>query len=788
MRLHLSIATSVRNVLRMSVPQISLVVPVHNEAGNIQPLVAEIRTALSAAAIEWELFIVDDGSTDGSWEELSAATADSRVRGIRLEQRLGKSAALVAGFQICSAAQIVMLDGDGQDDPGEIPKMVALLASTAADQGNRADLVNGWKTPRLDPWHKTFPSWVFNLLVGWLTGLKLHDHNCGLKAFRREVIEAIVLQDNFHRFIPVLAAAQGFRVVEMPVHHRPRTRGSSKYGMSRFFRGLFDLVRVAAMVRRTGQLAARRQRPLSRARLRQSVYAILAVLALGAVLGRIGAVSSVDTIALEKRLVADQVAASIEQVPVDADRIRHRVETEKRLARPFLSANDRSRWLTIRALVEQGTFTIDGLVTEPGWDTIDAVVHPDSSGKLRLYSSKPPLLSVLLAGFYWLLHAVSGWTLGDHPFEMGRLLMVLYGLVPLGITIHFTCRLIDAIGTSDWGRIWAAALICCGTMLTTFAVVLTNHIPAAACTAASAWLLYRIRCDGVRSWWHFATAGLCLGLAAALDLPAIAWMLAAFVVLARCDWRRTACAALPAALLVGCAFFGTNWLAHGTFAPPYAHRKPAASGQPHCCELPSRAALSLSGAATGAALESSTNCWNPDNWYDYSLVLSNGKTLVSYWRTPRGIDRGEPSAWTYAWHSLLGHHGIFALTPAWLLVIPGLMILVRRPPHRAGQAELAWAVVTVSTIVIAFYLLRPQSDRNYGGMTSGFRWVFWLAPLWVVASLPAVDRLAQSRLGRCLALMLLLISVASVAYPTWNPWTSPWIQNWLVHGGWIKSP
>lgn len=314
----------------------------------------------------------------------------------------------------------------------------------------------------------------------------------------------------------------------------------------------------------------------------------------------LGAVSSVDTIALEKRLVADQVAASIEQVPVDADRIRHRVETEKRLARPFLSANDRSRWLTIRALVEQGTFTIDGLVTEPGWDTIDAVVHPDSSGKLRLYSSKPPLLSVLLAGFYWLLHAVSGWTLGDHPFEMGRLLMVLYGLVPLGITIHFTCRLIDAIGTSDWGRIWAAALICCGTMLTTFAVVLTNHIPAAACTAASAWLLYRIRCDGVRSWWYFATAGLCLGLAAALDLPAIAWMLAAFVVLARCDWRRTACAALPAALLVGCVFFGTNWLAHGTFAPPYAHRKPAASGQPNCCELPSRASLSLSGAATGA--------------------------------------------------------------------------------------------------------------------------------------------------------------------------------------------
>ena len=174
------------------------------------------------------------------------------------------------------------------------------------------------------------------------------------------------------------------------------------------------------------------------------------------------------------------------------------------------------------------------------------------------------------------------------------------------------------------------------------------------------------------------------------------------------------------------------------------------------------------------------------------MPLANGRTLTSYWRSPGGIDRGEASPLTYAFHVLIGHHGIFSLTPAWLLVIPGLLLLAgsgsgsgARDPLTTFHRRLAIAIAAVSLAVIVFYLTRPQIDRNYGGMTAGFRWAFWLAPLWVVAAVPAIDRLALSRGGRGVALALLALSALSVAFPTWNPWTLPWLHQWLMHAGWI---
>jgi hypothetical protein len=329
---------------------------------------------------------------------------------------------------------------------------------------------------------------------------------------------------------------------------------------------------------------------------------------------------------------------------------------------------------------------------------------------------------------------------------------------------------VDCLGTSDWGRLWAAALAAFGTLLTTFAIAFTNHVPAAACTAVSGWLRYRIRCHGLRSWRSFTAAGFFAALAAACELPALAWLAALAVILLRCDQRRTVAAALPAALLVAAAALGTNHLAHGTAAPPYAHR--GAAPQP---------ATRQPGPGPGES-------WNPADWYDYAIRLPDGRLLESYWRSPRGIDRGEPSPAVYAWHVLVGHHGILSLTPAWLLVIPGLALLAARRRHgAAGEAELARAIALVSLVVIAFYLARPQVDRNYGGMTSGFRWAFWLAPLWVAATVPAADLLARSRVGRVAALLLLGLSVLSVAHPTWNPWAMPWIQQWLVHAGWLSA-
>ena len=740
---------------------VSLVVPVRNESGTIGPLVAEIRERLDAAGVAWELFLVDDGSTDGSWNEIvEVAAGDDRVTGERHDAGLGKSAALMTGFRRCRGRHVVMLDGDGQDDPAEIPRMVRML-----DADSTIGLVNGWKTPRLDPWHKTLPSRVFNLLVGWVTGLHLHDHNCGLKAIRGDVARSLHLTTDMHRFIPTLVSLGDHGVVEVPVHHRPRMRGVSKYGMGRFFRGLADLGRVAAMI--TG--LPERGDASVRHRLRWGVYAILAAVALGGIIGRIAAVASVDRIALENRLVDEAVKREAAAGgPVDAAAVRARIEREKRLVRPFLSGNDRSRWLTVRALVERGTFAIEDLVVEPGWDTIDAVVHPDAAGTLHLYSSKPPLLSVIAAAPYWLIHRLTGWTLGDHPFEVGRMLLLICGAAPFAILLAFTFRAVDMVGSSDWGRLWAAALVACGTLLTTFAVALTNHLPAAAAAAASLWLLLAIGAGERRSAWPFFAAGLAAALTAAFELPALAWLVAVLVVLAKADLRRTVTAAVPAALLVAAAALAANHLAHGTIVPPYAHR-----------------ADGMRPAAATAAEES----WNPDNWYDYAIRLPNGRLLQSYWRAPQGIDKGEPSRAAYAWHAIAGHHGILSLTPAWLLVVPGLALLAaRRRRHGDGEADVALAIAVVSAVVIAFYLLRPQADRNYGGMTSGFRWVFWMAPLWVAAAVPAADILGRSRSGRILACLLLAVSVLSVAYPTWNPWTRPWIEQALRHTGFLPVP
>jgi len=181
---------------------------------------------------------VDDGSTDGSWQLIQKmASGDPRVRGLRFRRNFGKAAALSAGFRAARGDLIMTLDADLQDDPREIPRFLESM-------GGELDVVSGWKKLRHDPWHKVWPSRVFNWMVSSLTGVDLHDHNCGMKCYRREEFREVRLYGELHRFVPVLAHARGFRVGEVVIQHRARKFGRSKYGMRRFLRGFLDLLTV----------------------------------------------------------------------------------------------------------------------------------------------------------------------------------------------------------------------------------------------------------------------------------------------------------------------------------------------------------------------------------------------------------------------------------------------------------------------------------------------------------------------------------------------------------------
>jgi glycosyltransferase involved in cell wall biosynthesis len=217
---------------------LSFIVPVFNEHESLAQLHSEISQVCIPQGIDYELLFVDDGSRDGSWEIIEQLSIqDPKVSGIRFRRNFGKAAALTAGMAVAKGEFFMMLDADLQDDPIEIPRFLSTL-------GEGFDVVNGWKVRRLDPWHKVYPSKVFNWLVGWLTGLRLHDHNCGFKLFKREVASEIRLYGELHRFVPVLAYARGFRVAEIEVHHRKRQFGHSKYGFKRFIRGFLDLLTV----------------------------------------------------------------------------------------------------------------------------------------------------------------------------------------------------------------------------------------------------------------------------------------------------------------------------------------------------------------------------------------------------------------------------------------------------------------------------------------------------------------------------------------------------------------
>ena len=222
---------------------ISVVIPVYNEERSVALLFDEIGSALQPLGRPWEAVFIDDGSGDGTFAALTRLHAGAEnVRIVRLRRNFGKAAALQAGFEEARGEVVVTIDGDLQDDPAEIPRLLAKL-----DEG--FDLVSGWKTRRRDPLRRRIPSRIFNWVTGRISGLRLHDLNCGLKAYRAEVLSGLRIYGELHRYIPVLAHYRGFRVAELPVNHRPREHGRSHYGMERYVRGFLDLLTVTFMGR-----------------------------------------------------------------------------------------------------------------------------------------------------------------------------------------------------------------------------------------------------------------------------------------------------------------------------------------------------------------------------------------------------------------------------------------------------------------------------------------------------------------------------------------------------------
>jgi glycosyltransferase involved in cell wall biosynthesis len=225
---------------------ISVLVPVLDEGETVAELAAQIVATLDSMAMTFEILFIDDGSQDATASEVRRARQlDSRVKLLRLRRNFGKAAALCAGFDHCRGQLIVTIDGDLQDDPAEIPRLLEKLNS------EDLDLVSGWKRQRRDPAAKRLPSRLFNWTTRRLAGINLHDFNCGFKVYRREVLEQIALYGELHRYIPVLASRRGFAVGEIAVTHHPRRHGVSKYGWDRLYKGLLDLITVLFITRYT---------------------------------------------------------------------------------------------------------------------------------------------------------------------------------------------------------------------------------------------------------------------------------------------------------------------------------------------------------------------------------------------------------------------------------------------------------------------------------------------------------------------------------------------------------
>lgn len=510
---------------------------------------------------------------------------------------------------------------------------------------------------------------------------------------------------------------------------------------------------------------------------------------------------------------------------------------------PLLSANDRSRWVTVRSLVETGGYEIDRYTRDPvesrHWNTIDKVVHDGPDGRVREYSSKPPLLATIVAAVYWPFHQ-NGWlNLSEAPFTAVQSLLLGLQVIPFTLSLLAFAWVLDGCpGFRDSTRLYVLVAAGFGTYITTFAVTLNNHIFAVMSILWGMIALFRIMAAqstgaSTSSASHhpwFVVLGLSSGFAVANELPALAWtclMVAVSFVYSR---EQTIRFMLPTIAVIALAYFGTNLIAHRTLRMPYSFRTDgpviAEIERPKPAEwrtgpMPVEMRRQLNRVLENNEYDRNQllgpNTWLEESRYplatdveerwvvrdffQYPVAPDQWRGLVlrrlkersqwelcrwgnwydypgSYWhdQTRVGVDVGEPSVLRYAFHCTIGHHGVFTLTPLWLLCVFGVVYGSRGSPT---WRLVTWAIVGLTVVVVGFYLTRPQIDRNYGGQASALRWLFWLGPLWWVLLLPTVERWGRSTVGWVVLLMLLITSVVSAQIPATNPWVHPWPYQWL---------
>ena len=500
-------------------------------------------------------------------------------------------------------------------------------------------------------------------------------------------------------------------------------------------------------------------------------------------------------------------------------------DNDSKVDRPFIEqreavtgmhcANDRSRWAAVVSLVHQGTWQIDDVDRLRGpngnWGTIDKVYHIDRSGEEHFYSSKPPLYILFVSSQYWVLNRVFGVDMLVNPLWAIKGLVFCNQVLLFGLFLWLYLQICQRFVKHRSVLICLGLTAGFGTFLSTFAVSLNNHLPAAVCVLATIALMIRIECDRNSSWIEYFSIGVMTALTVTFELPALSFLGLVGIWLLLRSPVKTLTFGVFGISIVASAFLGSNYWAHGSLQPPYAHRSDgevlAYLEQEDAALLVSGIVpetLALFGGQTGEdvplpgmsdivieqhptvgrgrifdlqntrryALQQvgsvfEIRVW--DNWYDYEV---NGRP--SYWLpgSARGVDLGEPSRLQYFMHMTVGHHGIFSLTPIWIFSLLGIAVAWRDPEPIWRQ--LAYVLLTLTIVLLVFYTMRPLADRNYGGVASGFRWFFWLTPLFLLMLIPAWKIIRKSMLLISLWGICLLISVYSGLNSFLNPWQHPW--------------